>query len=324
MRTLNLAALTTWLLAAVLARPVAAQPAPPPPSEPFVLRQLASGVYAAIDGPGHKAGSNAGFVIGDDGVVVIDAFFTPAAAQALVARIRQITDKPIRYLVNTHYHLDHTGGDGVLKTAGATIIAHPNVRAWLKPENPHLFDGHITPAQQALIDSLPEPDVTTDRGLTIWLGARRVEVVFYPGHTGGDLVVEVPDAKVVFCGDLLWRKTSPNIIDGAVGPWIATDGAFRRLPDAAQIRFVPGHGDVADLKDLADFQAYLSDLATFTKAARARGLAGPALVADVEPQMRAKWGEWASFDYFAPKEIGFMEAELAGTKRLPQRAPETP
>src|SRR4051812_26729984 len=79
------------------------------PALPFVLKQVGPGVYAAIDGPEHKAGSNAGFVIGDDGVLVIDALFTEDAGRALVGEIRRLTPKPIRYVVNTHYHADHTG-----------------------------------------------------------------------------------------------------------------------------------------------------------------------------------------------------------------------
>src|SRR5690348_18350142 len=88
---------------------------------PFALKQVAPGVYAAIDGPQHRAGSNAGFVIGDDGVLVVDSFFNLDAARALVAEIHRLTPKPIRYLVNTHYHLDHTGGDQALRDAGAII-----------------------------------------------------------------------------------------------------------------------------------------------------------------------------------------------------------
>jgi len=98
------------------------------PTLPFVLKQVGPGVYAAIDGPEHKAGSNAGFVIGDDGVLVVDSFFNLPAARALVAEIHRLTPKPIRYVVNTHYHLDHTGGDQALRDAGAIIIAHRNVR----------------------------------------------------------------------------------------------------------------------------------------------------------------------------------------------------
>src|SRR4029079_741019 len=95
--------------AAFLQAPVSAQA--PTPATPFVLKQLAPGVYAAIDGPEHQAGSNTGFVIGDDGVLVGDACFTDEWAKALGAEPPRLTPKPIRYVVNTHYHADHTGGD---------------------------------------------------------------------------------------------------------------------------------------------------------------------------------------------------------------------
>ncbi|HEY2047833.1 MAG TPA: MBL fold metallo-hydrolase [Caulobacteraceae bacterium] len=315
-KTLHLlAALAAAAFAAAAPIPAAAQS--PPATPPFELKTLAPGVYAAIDGPGHKAGSNAGIVVGDDGVAVVDAFFTPDAARALLATIRQITSKPVRYVVNTHYHVDHTGGDQVFRDAGAVIIAHRNVRAWLRTENPRLLGDRITPAQRALIASLPEPDLTTTTALTIWLGTRRLDVKAYPGHTGGDLIVAVPDAKTVFTGDLLWRHTSPNVIDGRLAPWIATDDAFLALPDSAHTTFVPGHGQVANAADVAAFRDYLSDLLSWVREARAAGLQGQALTAQVLPKMKAKFGDWDAFDYFIPKEIGFAEAELDGTKYLP-------
>ena len=193
---------------------------------PFVLKQLGPGVYAAIDGPEHKAGSNAGFVIGDDGVLVIDSFFEPDAAKDLVAEIRRLTPKPIRYVVNTHYHADHTGGDSVLRDAGAIIIAHRNVRGWVRTYNINLFGDRITPELKARIEALLLPDLTTDKDLTVWLGSRKVVVRTALGHTGGDLTIFVPDAKVLFCGDLLWRKVAPNLIDGSVKEWTATDFGF--------------------------------------------------------------------------------------------------
>src|SRR3954447_23284635 len=97
--------------------------APWPTPLPFALKQVGPGVYAAIDGPEHKSGSNAGFIIGDDGVLVVDSFFNPDSTRALVAEIHRLSPKPIRYVVNTHYHVDHTGGDQVLKDAGAVIVA---------------------------------------------------------------------------------------------------------------------------------------------------------------------------------------------------------
>ena len=304
-----------WLgLAAALAVGTAARADDAP--LPFTLKPLGNGVYAAIDAGG-KAGSNAGFVVGDDGVAVIDAFFTPEAAKALLTEIRKITPLPVKYVVNTHYHLDHTGGDGVFHAAGATIIAHRNVRAWLKADNPHLFGAGVTPAIQAQIDALPEPDLTTTGTLTLWLGERRVDVAAYPGHTGGDLVVSVPDAHVRFCGDMLWRRFAPNIIDGTIPAWIATVKGFEAAPDAAATKFVPGHGDVAELKDVADFEGYLENLTAWTKAGMKRGLKDKALADEVLPKLKARYADWASIDRLGLRGIGYMEAGLSGTKPIP-------
>lgn len=284
---------------------------------PFVLKQLGPGVYAAIDGPEHEAGSNAGFVIGDDGVLVIDALFTPDAAKSLVAEIRRITPKPIRYVVNTHYHADHTGGDQVLRDAGAIIVAHKNVRGWVRTNNINLFGDRITPELRARIEALPLPDLTTDKDLTVWLGARKVVVRTVLGHTGGDLVVEVPDAHVLFAGDMLWRKVAPNLIDGSVEEWQATDESFAAMPGAAQTRYVPGHGDVADVKDVADFRAYLLDLRRLVGEGRKAGLKDDALVADVAPKLRGAHPDWTISDRAIGAEVRYMDQELAGTKQRP-------
>jgi glyoxylase-like metal-dependent hydrolase (beta-lactamase superfamily II) len=307
------------LLGGALTNAAQAQAAAPAPSAaPLItIQEIGPGVYAALDGKDHKAGSNAGFVVGDTGVLVVDSFFNPEATKVLVAEIHKLTPKPIRYVVNTHYHMDHVAGDQVLRDAGATIIAQRNVRAWIHDDNLHLLGDRITPALRTQIAALAEPDITVDRSLTVWLGARRVDVRFYAGHTGGDLVVQIPDAKVIFCGDLLWRHVSPNVIDGTISKWIATESAFEALPGASAMTFVPGHGELARIEDVAAFQAYLADLTAFTSTARAAGLEGKALADQVLPQMKARYGDWGSFDYFAPKEIGFIEAELAGTKRIP-------
>ena len=289
---------------------------------PFVLKQLGPGVYSAIDGPEHKAGSNAGFVIGDDGVLVIDSFFEPEAAKDLVAEIRRLTPKPIRYVVNTHYHADHTGGDSVLRDAGAIIIAHRNVRAWVRTYNINLFGDRITPELKSRIVALPLPDITTDKDLTVWLGSRKVVVRTVLGHTGGDLTVSVPDVKVLFCGDLLWRKVAPNLIDGSVKEWTATDFDFVHMPDAAQTHYVPGHGDVADVKDVEEFRAYLLNLERLVNEARKGGLKGDALVQAAAPKLKALHPDWTISDRAAAAEIRYMDQELAGTKKRPTPQPE--
>ncbi|WP_028970313.1 MBL fold metallo-hydrolase [Sphingomonas sp. URHD0057] len=283
---------------------------------PFTLKQVGPGVYAAIE-PEHQAGSNAGFVIGDEGVLVIDAFFTIDAARALVGEIRRLTPKPIRYVVNTHYHADHTGGDQVLRDAGAIIIAHKNVRGWVRTNNFALFGDRITPELRSRIEALPLPDLVTDTDLTVWLGARKVMVRTVLGHTGGDLTIFIPDANVLFAGDMLWRKIPPNLIDGSVKEWAATDADFLGMPGAARIRFVPGHGDVANVKDVEEFRGYLLNLQRLVGEGRAAGLKDDALAQSVAPKLRALHPDWTISDRAAAAEIRYMDQELAGTKKRP-------
>ena len=317
MSTLALKRLIVSVVAfAALGDPASAQTSSPT-SLPFTLKQLGPGVYAAIDGPERKSGSNAGFVIGDDGVLVVDALFTPEAARALVGEIRRLTPKPIRYVVNTHYHADHTGGNAVLREAGAAIIAHRNVRGWVRTNNLNLFGDRVTPELRARIEALPLPDLVTEKELAVWLGSRKVVVRSVPGHTGGDLVVEVPDARVLFAGDMLWRKWAPNLIDGSVAEWAATAAGFAAAPDAARTRFVPGHGDVADVSDVRDFRAYLLDLRRLVTVGRKAGLKGEALVQAVAPKLRALHPDWTISDRAIAAEVGDMAAELAGTKQRP-------
>jgi len=284
---------------------------------PFVLKEVGPGVYAAIDGPDHKAGSNAGFVIGDDGVLVVDAFFNQDAARALVSEIRRLTPKPIRYVVNTHYHADHTGGDQALRDAGAIIIAHRNVRGWVRVNNINLFGDRIAPELKARIEALPLPDLVTDKDLTVWLGSRKVVVQTVLGHTGGDLTIFVPDAKVLFCGDMLWRKVPPNLIDGSVREWTESDSGFARMPGAATLHYIPGHGDVADVKDVEEFRGYLLDLRKLVGEGRRAKLAGDALVQDVAPKIRALHPDWTISDRAIAAEVKYMDQELAGTKKRP-------
>ena len=162
-------------------------------AEPFLLKPLDHGAWAAIDNPAAKAdesGSNAGFVIGSDSVLVVDTFENPAAAEKLLAAIRQKTSLPVRFVVNTHYHLDHVAGNGVFAAAGATILAQQNVRRWERTENLKFFGDKITAQQRSSVEALRLPDVTYSQGVTLYLGGNRAVLLrALPGHTGGDTVV---------------------------------------------------------------------------------------------------------------------------------------
>src|SRR5262249_21574334 len=141
----------------------------------FTVKKLAEGVYAAISADGSKAGSNAGFIVGSNGVVVVDTFVTTAAARDLLAEIRKVTNLPIRFVINTHYHLDHTGGNAVFAEAGATIVAQRNLRGWLRTENLKFFGANPKPEDKARVEALVLPDEVYSDALDIYLGSRLIQ-----------------------------------------------------------------------------------------------------------------------------------------------------
>jgi cyclase len=148
------------------------------------------------------------------------------------------------------------------------------------------------------------------------LGSRVIQVRSFPGHTGGDSVVLVPDARTAFAGDLFWRNMSPNLIDASTKPWIDTLDTLAK--NEAGYMFVPGHGDVGNAQDVGAFRDYLSTLQKLVADARAQGKSGDALTDAVLPALAAKYGQWDFFKFLAPRNIAEMDAELSGKKRVPQ------
>jgi glyoxylase-like metal-dependent hydrolase (beta-lactamase superfamily II) len=127
---------------------------------------------------------------------------------------------------------------------------------------------------------------------------------------------------VLFTGDMLWRKMAPNLIDGSVREWAATDADFLRIPDAEHTTFVPGHGDVADANNVREFRSYLLDLQRLVAQARKAGLKDDMLVQDVAPKLKALHVGWTISDRAAAAEIRYMDQELSGTKKRPVPQPD--
>ena len=283
----------------------------------FKLIQVGEGAYAAIAKAGDRASvGNAGFVVGTDGVLVVDAFMTPEGAEELLASIRALTKAPIRWVVNTHYHLDHVGGDAVFARQGAVLLAHENVRAWVRTENLK-WRKEIKPEERAMLALLPLPDVTYRGGMTLWPGAREAVIRTPTGHTGGDSIVFLPAADVVFAGDLFGNETVPNLIDADTKEWIRTLDGF--LAEHPASRFVPGHGEVGRALDVRFFRDYLVGLRTTVDKAIAEGKSGPELTAQVLALLKKKFASWTWFDQFAEKNIEQTEQELRGTKKYAPR-----
>jgi cyclase len=283
----------------------------------FTLTKIGDGVYAALGEDGGAAGSNAGFVVGSKGVAVIDTFTTIAAAKDLLAEIRKITNLPIKYVINTHYHLDHVGGNAVFAEAGATIIAQQNVLGWERTENLKFFGADPKPERRALVEALVLPNKTYSDKLDLNLGDRMLKVRFMLGHTGGDSVVFVSDKgrDIVFGGDIIWHKHLPNLIDASTEPWIAT--LDKLLADHPAATFVSGHGGLATAADVKDFRDYLAALRTDIAKAQTEGKTGDDLVAVVTAELKPTYGTWGFFNYFIKLDITFTAAELKGTKRIP-------
>jgi glyoxylase-like metal-dependent hydrolase (beta-lactamase superfamily II) len=297
---------------------------------PFVLTQVGPSVWAAISNPTAKspAWANVGFVIGDDSVVVIDATnstgadgnFDPEPARLLLAAICSLTTLPVTFVINTHHHVDHVGGNEVFANAGAVVLSHKNVREWIRTENLKLLGKDITPPQTSYIEALLPPMVTYDRAVDLYLGSRRVIVQSLPGHTGSDSVVLIPDARVVFTGDLFWRNTQPTLIDASTNVWVDTLDTL--LKNEAGATFVPGHGDVGTSKDVAAFREYLVTLRTLVSNAQITGHSGMELAEMVMPVLARKYENWDTnkdeLEYFARRNILEVESELNGTKRVPR------
>jgi glyoxylase-like metal-dependent hydrolase (beta-lactamase superfamily II) len=239
-------------------------------AQPLRAVQVAERVWfvqgeAALGSPANRNFiSNAGFVVGDDGVLVVDALGSPALARELLAEIRRVTPQPVRHVVVTHYHADHIYGLQEFKAAGASVIAHAGGRDYLDSDT----------ARQRLEASRAQLAPWIDAATTLvgadrWLEAPRTtlrlgstEVVIEhvgPAHTGEDLVVWLPQSGVLFAGDLFFRGRIPFVGQADSRAWIT---ALERVIALRPKLAVPGHGPVssdpaADLVLTRDYLAHL-------------------------------------------------------------------
>jgi glyoxylase-like metal-dependent hydrolase (beta-lactamase superfamily II) len=283
----------------------------------FSVTKIGEGVYAALGEDGGAAGSNAGFIIGSNGVAVVDTFTAVAPAKDLLAEIRKITNLPIRYVVNTHYHLDHVGGNAVFAETGATIIAQRNVAGWERTENLKFFGANPSAERRALVEALVLPNRTYTDKIDLDLGNRTIKVRYMLGHTGGDSVVFVKDKNtdIVFGGDIIWQKHLPNLIDASTAPWVET--LNKLLAEHPNATFVSGHGGIATAADVKDFRDYLVALRADIEKAQGEGKLGDDLINAVTAELKPTYGTWGFFNYFIKPDITLTASELKGTKKIP-------
>ena len=259
------------------------------------LIKLTDAIYARIASPNGHAVGNSGFILMKDTVLVFDTHFTPEAGWDLLKDIRSVTKNPVRYVVNSHYHPDHTHGNQVF--AGAQIIGNLGTRHdILQQDLPSLnrsiqvtttqlerMNQEVSKAKDAdRLDTLKgqiktlddylatlsdlkisAPFVVLDQYMSIRDDSMEVRIQFLgPGHTDNDTILFIPAKKIIFCGDLFFNISIPNVQDAKILQWMET---LEKMLELDADRFIPGHGPAGDRQDVLRFLAYLQDLRTLVE-----------------------------------------------------------
>lgn len=282
---------------------------------PFTLKKLTDDVYVL-----YGRGGNIGLAVTSEGAVVIDDQFADLAP-GIAEQIKSVTSQPIRYLINTHHHFDHTGGNAFFIKM-TTIVAHDNVRkhmlavpqetinnatqrikdteakiAKAEKETPQSSElatlrQELATAKQSLesaravkISDIPAPTLTFNREIRMYLGGKEVQAFHIKrGHTDGDSIIYFPADKVVHMGDLFFNKMIP-FIDRAHGAstmeWIETIDAVVARVDPSS-QVIPGHGEVTTVPELKAFKQYFADLRAAVKQAVDKGLSRDQAIKEVK------------------------------------------
>ena len=234
-------------------------------------------------------GGNIGLSVGDDGAFLIDDQFAPLTEKILAA-VAAVTDQPVRWVLNTHWHGDHTGGNENLGEAGAMIVAHENV---YRRMNPAEFAGLVGRSDQAPRAALPV--VTFDQGVRFHWNGRHIEVTHIgTAHTDGDAIVHFPRANVFHMGDTFFRGRYPFIdvdsggdVDGVIE---AANFVLERSSEGTRI--IPGHGDLATPEHLREYRDMLETVRLRVAGLVANGRTEDQVVAAAPTaDLDAVWGD---------------------------------
>ncbi|MEI7805811.1 MAG: MBL fold metallo-hydrolase [Hyphomicrobiales bacterium] len=219
--------------------------------------EIGAGLYAYTA----EGDPNSGVIVGDDGVMVIDAQATPAMANELIARVAKVTDKPIKYVLLTHYHAVRVLGASAYK--GAEILASDTARMMIAERGKQDMDSEIGrfPRLFRAVETIPGltwPTITFPDQMSVWLGKREVRIMHIGrGHTAGDVIAVVPDANVVFSGDLVEYHSACYCGDAHFNDWPAT---LDNLAEFKAKALMPGRGAaLTSEKMVADGIAMTSD-----------------------------------------------------------------
>ena len=279
--------------------------------------KLGEGAYAYTA----EGDPNTGVIIGDEGVMVIDTQATPHMAQDVVRRLREVTDKPVKYVLLTHYHAVRVLGAAAYQAENiiASRLTHEMIvergqQDWKSEFErfPRLFEGHET------IPGLTWPDIVFDGRLTVDLGNCPVEI-WSPGkgHTQGDTIAWLPDQKILYSGDLVEFGATPYTGDAHLTDWPATLDALRALQPE---KLVPGRGDALTTpalceKAMTETQAFVTDLFEAAKESRRLGRSLKQSFDATRAVMDPKYGGWVIYEHCMPFDVARAYDEAGGMVR---------
>jgi cyclase len=259
-------------------------------------------------------GGNIAASVGDDGIVIVDDQYAPLAdkIQAALKNLK-ITDKPVRFVINTHYHGDHTGGNEPFANTGSTVIAQDNVRKRLETGgtagNGGSIKMEVKPAAKGAL-----PVITFEHDVSVHLNGEDIRALHFPaGHTDGDAVIFFPKNNVVHMGDDFVRYGFP-FIDVASGGSVqgmiaAMEKVSAELPP--DVKVIPGHGTLSNLDDVRAFVKMLKE----TSAAVQKAIDEHKTVEQMKQEkILEPWSKWSSGFIDSDKFIETLYNSLTGTK----------
>ncbi len=253
---------------------------------------------------------NTGIIIGDDAVMVIDTQATPVMAQDVIRRIREVTDKPIKYVLLSHYHAVRVLGASAY--GAEHIIASEDTRDLIVERGQFDKDSEIGrfPRLFQNVESVPDgltwPTMTFNQKMTLWLGKLEVQILqLGRGHTKGDTVAWLPQEKILFSGDLVEFDATPYAGDAYFQDWPQTlDNIAALRPE----KLVPGRGAALQTPEqvqagLAGTRAFISDLYESVKASAAQGEDLRKVYEATFAQLQPKYGHWVIFNHCMPFDV---------------------
>lgn len=256
--------------------------------------EVADGVFARL----HEGLTNAGIIVGDEGVMVIDSLRVPSFARDLIADVRRVTPLPIRYLVDTHSHWDHSWGNEVF--TDSLIIGHENCRAEMvdldrvESWRERAVGSAMPWSDEARTVNVTPPTITFASSMCLHLGEREIHLRWLGrAHTSGDIFIHLPQDRLVFTGDVAQDRGVPYMGDGYIPDWSETDNRLLTL-DAE--RFVSGHGPVGDRAALAEARDFVVAMGSAVEAAVAEGKDADTTAKEVSAALTGRFGNWRNLE----------------------------